>query len=154
MEYPIITKNDALDTVYNVKENLEEKYVSTIQGIIASRPFGNHKFYIFSFMKRVCDITGVKKLFHYARLTKPEPLPGTTLLRVDPNCPEEAYIVWSLPNDEAFNLYKVGRMFSDPFVHECIMKYLYNREELMKPEPGDLTDEQIRNVYKEKHNIE
>lgn len=149
MEYPIITKNDALDSIYGVKETgFEEEYCKTIQNIIQSRPFGKHKFYIYSFMKRVCDITGAKKLYHFTRLTKPDPIPGTTLLRADPEYPEEVKIIWSLPNDEAFNLYKVGRMFSDPFVHECIMKYLHNRDELMKPEDGDLSEDQIKEIYR------
>jgi hypothetical protein len=131
------------------KEHSERNYVACIQDLISSKPFGNRKFYIYSFVKRVDDMSGVKKMYHQPRLTRPEPLPGTTLMKVDPSSPETATIIWTLPNQENFGLYKAGKMFSDPFVHECIETYLKNPRELMRADPDDLNDEQIKQVYKE-----
>lgn len=136
-----------MDNVEFFKQNSEKGYCETVQNIIQSKPFGKHKFYIFQFVKRVNDEMGVKVMHHQPRLTKPEPVPGSTLLRCDPHNPEEVTIIWTLPNQENFGLYKHGKMFSDPFVHECVKKYLENPKELMKREEGDLDDEEIRKVY-------
>lgn len=143
----LVSKGQILDNVEFMKQNSEEDYVNCIQSLIASRPFGDYKFYIYSFVKRVDDVSGIKKMYHQPRLTKPDPIPGTTLMRVDPKNPLEARIIWTLPNQENFGLYKYGKMFSDPFVYECIEKYENSPRDLLCKEPDDLTDEQIREVY-------
>jgi len=130
------------------KQNTEEDYVKCIQSLITSKPFGDHKFYIYSFVKRVNDNTGEKKMYHQPRLTRPEPLPGTSLLKVDPRSPDTAIIVWTLPNQENFGLYQRGKMFADEFVHECIQKFLNNPKEMCKPDSEDLNDNQIRDIYR------
>lgn len=145
-----LSRNEALDTTQNWKENSEKDWVANLQDLVSKRPFGDHKFYVFMFIKRVCDISGQKKMFMYPRLTKPEPLPGTTLMRVDPNDPGTAKLIWTLPNENNFNLYAEGKMFSDPFVYDCIQKYLNNPRELMKREEGDLNDPEILEIYKAK----
>lgn len=129
------------------KENSEKDYVNCIQNLIQSRPFGDHKFYIFSIVKRVDDESGIKKMYHQPRLTRPDPVPGTTLIKVDPNDPETATIIWTLPNEENFNFYKSGKLFADPFVHECIEKYRKNPRELITADPDDLSESQIREIY-------
>lgn len=144
-----LTSNDIWQNTELWKENSEEDYVRCIQKIIKSKPFGNRKFYIFSFVKRVNDESGLKKMYHQPRLTKPEPVPGTSLMRVNPLDPETATIMWTLPNQENFGLYKHGKMFNDPFVHECVCKFLNNPREFMVKEKDDLTDDQIREAYQE-----
>lgn len=142
-----LTKEDALDSVENFKQNSEADWVNCVQTLVDSKPFGDHKFYIFMFIKRVDDRSGIKKMFHQPRLTKPEPVPGSTLLRVDPTHPDEATIIWTLPNQENFNLYKQGKFFADEFVHECCEKFLKNPKELMKPEPGDLPEYKMKELW-------
>jgi hypothetical protein len=149
MQNFILQKNQVLDNVEYFKQNSEDGYVKMVEKIIAQRPFGKHKFYILQFVKRVDDRTGTKKMHHQARLTKPEPFPGSTLLRVDPNQTEQVTIVWTIPNQENFGLYKSGKMFADPFVHECIEKFLKSPQELMQPMEGDLTEDQMREAYRE-----
>ena len=149
MQNFILSKNQVMDNVQFFKQNSEKGYSEMVQKIIESKPFGNHKFYIFQFVKRVDDNMGIKVMHHQPRLTKPEPLPGTSLLRCDPNDPGQVTIIWTLPNQENFGMYKHGKMFSDPFVHECVKKYLENPKELMKTEEGDLSDEKIREIYRE-----
>src|SRR5262249_53536838 len=139
MQKILLSKNHVQDNIQFFKENSERGYCDMVQKIIQSRPFGNHKFYIFQFVKRVCDDRGIKMMHHQPRLTKPEPLPGTTLLHCDPNDPSQIKILWTLPNQENFGLYNHGKMFSDPFVYECVKKYKENPKEMMKPEPGDLS---------------
>jgi hypothetical protein len=136
------------------KENSEADYVRCIQDLITSQPFGNRKFYIFSFVKRLDDMHGYKKMYHQPRLTRPEPVPGTTLLKVDPRSPETATIIWTLPNQENFGLYSQGKAFGDPFVHECIEKYRKDPSQFMRKDPDDLSDNEIREIYRElRHNL-
>jgi hypothetical protein len=150
MQNFIIKKNMMLDNVEFFKQNSEQGYVDCIQNLIVSKPFGDHKFYIFSFVKRIDDDAGIKKMYHQARLTRPEPVPGTTLMKVDPKDPDKAVIIWTLPNQENFGLYKQDKMFADPFVHECIERFKANPMDMCKPDPDDLSDDQIRDVYRSK----
>lgn len=150
MQNIMLNKNEAQDSTYHWKENSEKDWVNNLQDLIQKKPFGPHKFYVFMFVKRVEDSSGIKKMYMQPRLTKPEPLPGTTLLHVDPKYPEEAKIIWTLPNENSFGLYQEGKMYADPFVHECIEKYTKCPRELMCPEEGDLREEQIREIYKAK----
>lgn len=131
------------------KGNSEENYVKCIQDLIASRPFGDHKFYIFSFVKRVDDESGIKKMYHQPRLTRPQPVPGTTLMKVNPNYPEEAQIIWTLPNEENFKLYSHGKMFADSFVHDCIAQYHNNPERMMQPDPEDPPEDEMRDLWRD-----
>lgn len=148
MQNFILTADKIRDNIDFFRNNSEEDYCKMVQKIILSNPFKGNKFYIFQFPKRVDDNSGIKKMYHQARLTKPEPLPGTTLLRCDPRNPDEVEILWTLPQKENFNLYTKGKMFADPFVHECIEKYNNNREEMCRPETDDLSDREIREIYK------
>ncbi len=145
-----LKNSDIFDSIQNFKENSETDWTRCVQELIRSKPFGDNKFYIFMFVKRVDDTSGIKKMFHQPRLTKPEPIPGTTLLRVDPRNPTDATIIWTLPNQENFALYKHGKMFADEFVNECVEKFLNNPKDLMKREEGDLSENEIREFYKAK----
>lgn len=149
MQNFMLTTSKIQDNIQFFKENSEKGYVETIKKIIESDPFLGHKFYIQSFIKRVDDSTGVKKMIHHPRLTKPEPLPGHTLLRVDPKDPDSMKIMWTIPNQETFGLYKYKKAFGDRFVYECIQTYQKNPKQFMQPEPDDLSDDQIREIYKQ-----
>lgn len=145
-----LSKNDALDSTVHWKENSEADWVACLQDLIQKKPFGDHKFYVFMFVKRVDDLSGIKKMYMQPRLTKPEPLPGTTLMQVDPKDPGTAKMIWTIPNENTFGLYQSGKMFADQFVHECIEKYTKRPWELMKREEGELSENQIREIYKAK----
>jgi hypothetical protein len=148
MQNIILSVNEALDSTQNWKENSEEGYCNMVKQIIQSDPFEGHKFYIYQFVKRVDDVSGIKKMYHHARLTKPDPLPGSTLLRADPRDPDNVTIIWTLPNEETFGLYGEGKLFADPFVYECIQKFLKTPRSLMQKEEGDLPEDRIREIYK------
>lgn len=121
-------------------------FMEVVKELIRLDPFSGHKFYIFSFIK-LKD----RQRFHQPRLTKPEPVPGSTLLRVDPKNPEKMDMCWTLPGQEAFNLYKHKKLFADQYVHECIETYLNNPRQLMKKEPDDVSDEEATLLYQEFH---
>ena len=59
-------------------------------------------------------------------------------------------MIWTIPNENNFNMYGQGKMFSDPFVYECIQKYLNNPRALMQREEGELSENEIREIYKSK----
>lgn len=142
-----LSRDQVYDNTDYWRQNTEADYVRCIQNLIASRPFGDLKFYIYSFVKRVDDVSGVKKMYHQPRLTRPIPLPGTTLMKVNPNDPGTATIIWTLPTEASLGLYQQGKMFADQFVYECVEKYLKNPRELVKKDPDDLSDDQAWEVY-------
>jgi hypothetical protein len=151
MQNFLLSKMEAGDSTQNWKENSEKDWVNCLQDLIKQKPFGDHPFFVFMFVKRVDDISGIKKMYMQPRLTKPEPLPGTTLLQVNPRDEGTAKIIWTLPNQETFCLYKYGKMYADPFVHECVEKYLKRPHELMKKEEGQLSEDRIRDIYIQKY---
>jgi len=138
----------ALDNIQWIRENSEEDYCRCIQNLIARAPFGKRKFYIFTVIKRVDDVSGVKKMYHQARLTKPEPLPGTTLMRVDPDDPGSCTILWTLPQIESMGLYKEGKLFGNQFVYDCVQQFLHDRESMMRKEHDDPSEDEIRDIYR------
>ena len=121
-----------------------DSYMKVVRDLIKFDPFNGHKFYIFSFMK-LKD----RERFHQPRLTKPDPVPGGTLIRVDPMHPEEMKLCWTLPSQEHFGLYKYKKAFGDQFVYECIQTYKKNPNQLIQPEPDDLKDDECRILYAE-----
>ena len=142
-----LSKNEALDSTQHWKENSEKNWVDGLQSLIQKRPFADNKFYVFMFVKMVDNATGIKKMYMQPRLTKPEPVPGSTLMQVDPRNPEEALLIWTLPSEIDEEAVKKGKVFADPFVHECVKNYIYNPRKLMKKEEGELREEEIREIY-------
>lgn len=136
-------------TINKVKEFSEylgetngESYMKVIRDLIKFDPFSGHKFYIFSLIK-LKD----RQRFFQPRLTKPEPVPGGTLIRVDPKRPEEMELCWTLPSQEAFGLYKESKVFGDQFVYECIQTYLNYPKKLMRKDKDDVSEEEGRILY-------
>lgn len=147
----LMTLNKVRDNVEFFKQNSENDYVAMINKIIDQDPFNGNKFYIFSFVKRVDDVTGVKKMYHQARLTKPHPVPGATLIRVDPKKKGDMTIMWSIPNQETFGLYSHGKMFANEQIYEWIKQFNENPDKMCEPEKDDLNDLQIKDVYQSKY---
>lgn len=150
MQNNYLTFGDVFESLEVTKNTSHASLETTIQNIIESKPFGDEKFYIFSFMKNVEGNEGVKKIFHQPRLTKPDPLPGTMLFRVDPKKMDDVEIKWILPHREAFNLYKQGKVFENEMIYGFVKQYLENKDSLKQRESDDLTDDQIREIYRGK----
>lgn len=144
-----LTKKIFCDTKDILKSEIDRKFEYAILNLIEKKPFGKHKFYDFIFPKRATAESTVQILYHQPRLTKPDPLPGTTLLKLDPDNPEKVIIIWILPHIESINLFKKGKIFENKIVHDSIRDYLYDRKKLIRREADDLTDENILEIYKE-----
>lgn len=138
-----------LDSKENLRSQILDGFMKKVIEIVESKPFGDHKFYDFIFPKRADENSFVQILFHQPRLTKPNPLPGTTLLRLNPKEPDQIGIIWILPHKEAFNNYSEGKIYSDPIVYQSIQNYLHHREYLMRREPDEPSEEECRNIYKQ-----
>jgi hypothetical protein len=121
-----------------------QSFMEVVRDLLKFNPFDGNKFYIFSFIK-LKDM----QRFHQPRLTKPEPVPGSTLVHVDPKNPEYMKMCWTLPPEESFDLFKDKKLFADQFVWECINTYKKYPRQLMRAEPGDLTEDQMRDLYKD-----
>lgn len=143
-----LSRNKIFENTEYWKQNTESNYVKCIQDMIASRPFGDNKFYIYSFVKRVDDGSGVKKMYHQPRLTKPFPTPGATLLRADPKDASVIDLMWTIPNEETFGLYSCGKMFADEQISAWVKTFIKDPDSMCRPEKDDLSDDQIREVYK------
>ena len=172
-----ITGMQAHENTLLWQEEFDKDYVKHVQNLILSKPFGDRPFYIHQFVKRVDDQSGLKKMYHHPRMSKPYPQPGSTLLRCDSKSPEKIKIVWTLPNQENFNLYGFGKMYANEFVFNCIrdflrcmkrVKLLYKWtlnnpdkpvkdsqiekcfEEFLIPEPGDAKEGDFREWLQQK----
>lgn len=159
------------------KESFDGEYVRIVQSIIDQNLFEGKSFYIHQFIKRVDDTSGVKKMMHHPRLSKPLPTPGATLLRCEPFAPEQIKIVWTLPNQENFGMYSEGKIYANEFVFNCIQKFLrcmkrYKKLqawagekegrkitdkaiekcfiEFIHPEPGDVNEEEFKEIMRGK----
>ena len=130
------------DFKQDVLEHAGESYMQIVRDLITLRPFEDHGFYIFSIIKKENN-----ERFHHPRLTKPEPVPGGTLIWVDPKKPEEMEICWTLPPLENFPTASKGKAFGDQFVWECVQTYLKNPRKLMENEKV-ISKEKFIELYK------
>lgn len=137
-----VTLSQVHDFKQNVLKHAGESYMQIVRDWIAFKPFENHGFYIFSFIKKEHN-----ERIHQPRLTKTAPVPGATLIWVDPKKPEEMEICWTLPPLEEFHLAGYGKAFGDEFVYECVQTYLKNPDKLMENEKP-ITKEKFVELYR------
>jgi hypothetical protein len=56
-------------------------------------------------------------------------------------------VCWLIPPKELWDQYKKGNVCESNIVLWSINQFQYNREELEKPDPQDLSDEMARNIW-------
>lgn len=123
----------------------KDEIVNTYEDLASQKPFGDHKFYVYTILKE--DERG-KRLYHQPRLTRGQYVPGTTCVKINP-VNNEVELIWTLPNLEGINLYKKGKLFANEIVFDCIRDYLSGKPMPRKDET-DLTDEEIIEIYRSK----
>lgn len=126
----------------------EDSLEEFLYNLVRKKPFGEHKFYAYCFLKNDPLLLGVKKYICQPRLTKPKPYPNTSLFRMNPRFPDEVEVMWILPNKEAMRNFKKGKIHENEIVQDSIHKYYSDRKSLWKPEPDDVTEEQFTEIYK------
>lgn len=117
------------------------------QNLIDQRPFGNHPFYIFAHT-RTHDDGVTKRLIWQPRLTKPRAESNSMLFKVYPGT-DKLNVIWMIPDESMWNQYKKGNVTEHDMTAWSIIQYKTNKSSLEKPEPDDLSDEQINAIYKE-----
>jgi hypothetical protein len=150
MQVKKIDKDDVHDFLGEYRQNNQQSLEKFLFEIAQQQPFGDNKFYVFSFLKHNMRGHNEKTLFHQPRLTKPEPTDSSMCFRLNPKRLGEVEVIWILPNLEAINLFKKGKLFENEIVNDSIRDYVKNPEKLKRREPDDLPDFLIKGIYKDK----
>lgn len=103
--------------------------------------------YIYIFAHpRTCEDGANKRLLWQPRITKPKAQTNSFLFRAMSNS-DVLMVCWLIPPKELWNQYKKGNVCESNIVLWSINQFQYNREELEKPDPQDLSDEVTRNIW-------
>jgi len=126
---------EIMTTLENMWDRLEASWPKTMEKILNEYRHGGEDFYIYTFFKYDTHKDPPEyNVYHQPRLSYPDAFPGTICRRVSPTG-GWSKIVWALPHQEGFELYKKGKMFADPIVEESIRKYLSGELDLEPVEP-------------------
>lgn len=117
-----------------------------IKNLIENRPFGETPFYVFSHC-RTDDDGYTKRLIWQPRLTKPKAQTNSMLFKVYPGT-DTVKIIWMIPVREMWDQYSKDLMTESKTTYDFIQDFQFNRKELEKKEPDDLTDSQIEHIYR------
>lgn len=111
--------------------------------------------YIYIFAHpRTADDGVTKRMLWQPRLTKPEPQTNSYLFRAQSKS-DIIEICWMIPPREMWNAYKKGNVTESDIVLMSIDLFENKRNELAKPDPNDLPDNIINDIYmriKTEHN--
>jgi hypothetical protein len=116
------------------------------QDCINNRPeeFGNLPFYIFAHA-RTHENGSDKRLIWTPRLTRPEAQTNSMLFKVYP--PDIIKIIWMIPDKAMWKQYKKGNVTEHNIVMESIDDYKNRRRKLEAPDPDDLEEEYVNQIY-------
>jgi hypothetical protein len=159
-----VSSGDAHERLKLTKERNSPDITKMIESIIEQDPFDGRPFYIFAHKRTIemderirlwvdagspPDFTGIPdtRILWQSRLTKPQAQENSMLYKVVPKKPDQIKIIWILPEREKFHLYSYGKFFQDKITAESIHDFLHDRDRLEEPEPDDLDDETIRQIY-------
>jgi hypothetical protein len=70
------------------------------------------------------------------------------LFKVYPNS-DAIKVLWIIPARELWGQYGEGKITENSLVYESIFNFLNCKEKLEEPEKDDLSDEQIRAIYRQ-----
>jgi hypothetical protein len=116
-----------LTRLEDIQVQLEESWPKTLEKTLAEFPHGDEDFYIFTFTK--WDYSESPPKFNISHcpvkfFPSSWALPGTTMRKISPRG-GWVKIIWTLPEEHAFDLYESGKVFADEIVHESIRKYRF-----------------------------
>jgi hypothetical protein len=131
------------DQAINISQGIEDclKKNSLSLALQAYSPY----IYIFAHPRTLED--GATKVMYYQpRLTKPEAQTNSYLFRAQSNT-DIVEVCWLLPNDEIWGQHKKGNVTESETVQWSIAQFKTNKKTLERPDPEDLSDEKIRDIY-------
>lgn len=115
---------EVLTRLEDMWSQLESSWPKTMEKILRDYKHEGKDFYIYTFFKWDNHQEPPKyNVFHQPRESWPDAFPGTILRRISPSG-GWSKIIWCLPHQEGFELYKAGKMFGDPVVDTSIRKFL------------------------------
>lgn len=103
--------------------------------------------YIYIFAHPRTDEDGRnKRLLWQPRLTKPKAQTNSYLFRATSKS-DILSICWCIPPREMWSQYKLGNICESNMVLWSIEQFQYNRDELEKTDPEDLSDERVKAIW-------
>jgi len=120
------------------------------QNLIDQRPFGENSFYIFAHTRTDDDYV-TKRLIWQPRLTKPKAQTNSMLFKWVHGT-DNIRICWLIPAREMWNQYKKGNVTGHDITVWSIDQFENHRKSLESPEPDDLSDLQIDQIYRDVSN--
>lgn len=88
-----------------------------------SLPAWKDKFYLLVWFRKNSVLNRVINVYVQSRHTRPTPEPGLTLFSYEPK-KDLLLLEWVLPDKHAFKTFIQTRDYSDPFLMDCIDRYL------------------------------
>jgi hypothetical protein len=141
MKINLLDAHDRLQTFQKQSLNISE----CCQDLINQRPFGDVPFYIFAHART--DDDGVtKRLIWQPRLTKPKAQTNSMLFKAYPG-KDIIKIIWMIPAREMWGQYQKGLLTESKMIAESIHDFQNDRHKIETPEPDDLSDAEIDNIY-------
>lgn len=125
--------------------NQDFDIVTCIKDMINQKPFGDHPFYIFSHARTEDDGFN-KRYIHQPRLIRPAVATNSMLIRVFPKNPDIVKIIWMIPQRELWDQYTKGLVCEDPFILECIYRYINDPLSFLEPDEYDISPEKARDI--------
>ena|ERR1044071_7646784 len=116
---------ELLTRLEDLQTQLDASWPRTLEKTLNEFPHGEEDFYIFTFTKwNYHEVPPKFDINHCPIKFFPSSwaLPGTTMRKISPKG-GWVKIIWTLPEEHAFELFENGKIFADPIVHESIRKY-------------------------------
>jgi hypothetical protein len=105
--------------------------------------------YIYIFAHpRTADDGLSKRLLWQPRITRPRAQTNSYLFRATSKT-DILMVCWIIPPKELWDQYKRGNICESNIVLWSINQFQYNREELEKPDPHDMSDAKARDIWLE-----
>jgi hypothetical protein len=116
---------ELLTRLEDLQTQLDKSWPETLEKTLNEFPHGDEDFYIFTFTKwNYHTIPPEFTISHCPLKWYPSTwaLPGTTLRKISPKG-GWVKIIWTLPEEHAFDLFTSGKIFADEIVLDSIRKY-------------------------------
>lgn len=109
----------------DLQAQLDESWPKTLEKTLSEFPHNDQDFYIYTFTKWDYHQAPPKFTINHCPIKfypSSWALPGSTMRLISPKG-GWVKILWTLPEEHAFELFESGKIFADPIVHESIRKY-------------------------------
>jgi len=152
----IIKKLDTLETHDRLEKLVESQSINIFKGAEEclksnemSLVFQEYSPYIYIFAHpRTSDDGASKRMLWQPRLTRPKPQTNSYLFRAKSKS-DEIEICWILPPREMWPEYEEGKVTESEIVQWSIDMFVNHRDKLDQNHPEDLSDGEIKYIYKQ-----